>query len=189
MYLGCSPTSARLTHLPAPATAARWENPTTARRSFSAMTSPTLPPYHCAKILPAALRAVPCDPDVAVDQKTSFAAMFRRSSPPVLSPCVSTRVFTLSIETRDRTTTIIDGTPQIHCSDLELLPCARTSVTRLCHGLAPLHGPLSKRATATLAPTYTFPLDLNILRYIAPNLKFYAKRRSLIFVLVPSLAL
>ena len=62
-------------------------------------------------------------------------------------------------------------------------------MTRLCHGLAPLHGPLSKRATATLAPTYTFPLDLNILRYIAPNLKFYAKRRSLIFVLVPSLAL
>ena len=39
------------------------------------------------------------DPDVAVDQKTSFATMLRRSSPPVLSPCVSMRVFTLSIET------------------------------------------------------------------------------------------
>jgi hypothetical protein len=52
---------------------------------------------------------------------------------------LSHKVFTQNfIATLDRTTTIIDGTPQIHCSDLELLPCDRTSVTRSCHGLAPL---------------------------------------------------
>jgi hypothetical protein len=35
----------------------------------------------------------------------------------------------------------------------------RDTIMVQCHGLAPLHGPLSKRANATLAPIYTFPLD------------------------------
>jgi hypothetical protein len=86
-----------------------------------------------------------------------------------VSLCLNTSVYSEHWN-GDRTTTIIDGTPQIHCSDLELLPCARTSVTRSCHGLAPLHVPLSKRATATLAPIYTFPRDWNIPRYIVQKL-------------------
>ena len=79
------------------------------------------------------------DPDVAVDQKTSFATMLRRfASCPV---SLSHKAFTQSfIATLDWTTTIIDGTPQIHCSDLELLPCATTSMTHSCHCLTSLHG-------------------------------------------------
>ena len=84
-------------------------------------------------------------------------------------------------------------------------------MTRSCHGLAPLHCPLSKRETATLdddafhlflqkqkiaLEPYTLPpgtppvsygflpSSLNYPSIFSPNLKFYAKRRILIFVLV-----
>ena len=94
-----------------------------------------------------------------------FVTMLRRLSasrwllaPHVLRPSRHTVSVYSSID-KHRTNPILGRNTVKSCSDTELFPRAMTSVTRSCHGLAPLHGPLSKRATATLAPTYTFPLD------------------------------
>ena len=87
--------------------------------------------------------------------------MILHSSPPVLSPYVSTRVFTPSIETGISCQKIVRNilnTPQLSCSILEPFSCAMTSVTRSCHSLAPLHGPLFRQGTTTIDPFDTCPL-------------------------------